>query len=46
MAGIAGEQRQRIEARRVDAVEAEAELRHVLIRGNDEQIDRHDRDRH
>jgi hypothetical protein len=39
MAGVPGEQRERIEARRVDAAEAEPEFRHVLIGGDREQID-------
>ena len=45
MADIASEQRQGVEPRRVDAVEAEAEFRHVLIGGDGEQIDRHNRNR-
>ena len=46
MAGVAGQQRQRIETRRIDAVEAEAELGDVLVGGNDEQIHGRHRNRH
>ena len=46
MVGIAGQQRQRVEARRIDAAQAETELRHVLVGGDDEQIRSRHRDRH